>query len=128
MSLFAFLGSIFKPAADLIDELHVSDEERGILKNKFAEIEARVSIKTLELQQLLVESNSKIAIAEQKHGNWYVKSVRPTISLGCFCLLVLTGFEIIPYKELIIQISGMYLGFYGGLRTFEKVKKGQYEI
>ena len=28
MGIFDFIGSIFKPAADLVDNLHTSDEER----------------------------------------------------------------------------------------------------
>jgi len=63
-----------------------------------------------------------MAVAEQQHGNTYVKAVRPTIMLGSFLLIVAMGFEIIPYKSLILQICGGYLGFYGGLRTWEKKK------
>lgn len=114
--------NIFKPAADLIDNLHTSEEEKGQIKTKLAEIEAKVSTKMMELQSKVIDANAKIAVAEQEHGNTFVKMVRPIISLGCFIILMLTGFEIIPEKELIIKICGSYLGFYGALRTYEKKK------
>ena len=84
MSIFNWLGSIFAPAADLVDELHYSGEEKGThevkiseLKNELAQIEAKVATKTLELQSQLIDANSKVAIAEQKHGNLLSKSWRP---------------------------------------------------
>lgn len=123
MSIFGEIGSMFKPIGDLVDNLHTSTEEKGKIRAKLAEIEARVATKTLEFQTVMVTSNAKIAAAEQEHGNWYVKSIRPTISLGCFMLLMLTGFEVIPEKKLILQICGGYLGFYGALRSYEKKGK-----
>jgi len=114
--------NIFKPAADLIDNLHTSEEEKGQIKTKLAEIEAKVATRLMDLQSKVVDSNAKIAVAEQEHGNTFVKMVRPIISLGCFSILMLTGFEVIPEKELILQICGGYLGFYGYLRTTEKKK------
>lgn len=122
MSILGDLGNLFRPISSLIDNVHTSEEERGQIKTKLAEIEAKVSTKMMELQSKVIDANAKIAVAEQEHGNTFVKMVRPIISLGCFVILMLTGFEIIPEKELIIKICGSYLGFYGALRTYEKKK------
>ena len=86
MSIFSFIGEIFKPAADLIDELHVSTEELGQLRNELAQIEAKVSIKVLELQSVALESQSKLAIAEQQYGNLLSRSWRPLVSLSLAAL------------------------------------------
>lgn len=122
MSIFGFLGSIFQPAADLVDELHVSDEEMGQLKNQLAQIEAKVSIKMMELQSKVIESNTKVAIAEQEHGNLLSKSWRPLVSLGMVSLLMAMGFGFIELNELLAQISGGFLGIYGIGRSVEKSK------
>lgn len=120
MSLFAFVGSIFKPAAELIDNLHVSAEELGILRNELAQIEARVSIKLMELQSTVIDANSKVAIAEQQHGNILSKSWRPLTSLGLLAILIGMAYGLVPFNELLAQIAGGFLGVYGIGRSFEK--------
>jgi len=127
VSIFSFLGSIFKPAADLIDDLHTSDEEMGNievkkqeLKAKMAEIEARVTTKIVELQTASLEATTKMEVAAQKHGNWLSKSWRPICSLGMMGILVGMGFDLIEYKPLMVQVAGGFLGIYGIGRSFEK--------
>lgn len=129
MSVFNWIGSIFEPATTLVDDLHFSGEEEAQakakmaeLKNKLAEIEARVATKTLDLQSQLVEANSKIAVAEQKHGNWLSKSWRPLCSLGSFTMLCLMGMGKIPPNEFLMMIFGGFLGIYTGARSWEKKK------
>lgn len=123
MSLFSFIGSMFGPATTLIDEIVTTEEERLTLKAKLAEIEAKVSVKMMELQQAVIESNAKVAAAEQEHGNWLSKSWRPICSLGMMGILVAMGFGIIEYKELMVQIAGGFLGIYAIGRSVEKKNK-----
>jgi len=122
MSLFGFLGDIFKPAADLIDNVHTSDEERMQLRNQLAQIEAQVSIKMMELQSTVIEANASVAKAEQQHGNLLSKSWRPIVSLGLTCLLIAMGMGFVPMNEFLAQISGAFLGIYGIGRSVEKRK------
>ena len=129
MSIFNWLGQIFAPASDLVDELHFSGEEKGKhevkiseLKNELAQIEAKVATKTLELQSQLIDANSKVAIAEQKHGNVLSKSWRPLCSLGSFIMLMFMGFDIIPFNNFLAMIFGSFLGIYTGARSWEKKK------
>lgn len=129
MSIFNWIGSLFEPAAKLVDDLHFSGEEKAEakakqaeLKNKLAQIEAKVATRTLDLQSQIIEANSKIAIAEQQHGNWLSKSWRPLCSLGSFGMLVLMGSGIIPFNEFLSVIFGSFLGVYTGFRSYEKKK------
>lgn len=115
MSVFTTIANLFIPAASLIDKLHVSDAERMQLQNQLAEIEARVVIH-------LATINSKLAIAEQEHGNLLSRSWRPLVSLIMTGLLVAMGLDIIPYKEIFVQIAGGFLGIYSIGRSFEKRK------
>lgn len=130
MSIFSFIGDLFKPASDLVDELHFSGEEQGNieikkseLRNKLAEMESKVSIKMMDLQSQAIEANSKVAIAEQEHGNWLSKSWRPITSLALVGLLLAMGFEIVPYKDFLAKVAGGFLGIYGMGRSYEKGKK-----
>jgi len=129
MSVFDWIGSLFKPASDLVDEIHFSGEEKAQaqakqaeLRNKLAEIEAKVATRTLDLQSQIIEANSKIAVAEQEHGNWLSKSWRPLCSIGSFAMLSLMGMGKIPPNEFLMMIFGGFLGIYTGARSWEKKK------
>lgn len=129
MSILSWISGIFKPAADLVDELHFSGEEKGNIevkkqeiKAKIAEMESKVATKVLGLQQAAMEANAKVAMAEQMHGNWLSKSWRPVASLVMVGILVGMGFGVIEYKELLIQVCGGFLGIYGVGRSWEKKK------
>ena len=129
MSIFSWIGDIFKPAADLVDELHYSGEEKGNIENKraelrniLAEIESKVATKTLDFQSQIIEANSKIAISEQQHGNWLSKSWRPICSLGSFAALIAMGIGWMPWNQFLATIFGSFLGIYTGCRSYEKKK------
>ena len=49
MSLFDFIGNIFKPASDMIDNLHTSEEEKLALLNELNKIKAGMQAKSVEL-------------------------------------------------------------------------------
>lgn len=122
MSVFSWIGDLFKPVSDLVDNVHTSTEEKGILRNKLAEIEAKVATRTLELQSQIIEANSKVAIAEQQHGNLISKSWRPVCSIGSFVLLSLMGLGVIPWNQVLAYIFGSFIGVHMGGRSWEKKK------
>lgn len=129
MGLFSFLSGIFSPLSDIVDSLHSSDEEmgnievkKGEIKAKIAEIEAKVTTKIVELQTAAMEANAEMEVAAQTHGNWLSKSWRPIASLAMVTILVAMGFNIVPYKPLMVQIAGGFLGIYGISRGYEKGK------
>jgi hypothetical protein len=127
MSIFNFLSGIFKPAAELIDNLHSSDEEMGNIEvkkrellAKMAEVEAKVTTKVIELQTASMEANAKVAISEQVSGSTISKNWRPVASLAMVSILIAMGFDLVPYKPLMVQIAGGFLGIYGIGRSYEK--------
>lgn len=122
MSIFSWISEIFSPVSDLVDELHFSGEEEGLIRNKLAEIEAKVATRTLELQSQIIEANAKVAMAEQQHGNWLGKSWRPICSLGSFVALVAMGTDVMVYNQFLATIFGSFLGIYTGARSWEKKK------
>jgi hypothetical protein len=129
MSIFNWISGLFEPASKLIDDLHYSGEEKAAakakqaeLKNILAQIEAQVATKTLDFQSKLIEANSKIAVAEQKHGNFLSKSWRPLCSIACMLMLSLMGFGIIEFNQFLAGVYAGFLGIYVPARSWEKKK------
>ena len=130
MSIFNFLSDIFTPVAKLIDDVHDSKEELGEIevkkaqiKSKLAEVEAQVSSKIMDLQMKSIEATTKLENAVQANGNWYTKSVRPTLALMSFAIIILMGLGVMEYSDLIIKVCAGYNGIYAGLRSYEKKGK-----
>ena len=129
MSVFSWIGDLFGPISKTIDDIHHSGEEKekhkakmSAIKNELAQIEAKVATRTLDFQSQLIEANSKIAIAEQMHGNWLSKSWRPICSLGSFVSLVAMGVGVMEFNSFLATIFGSFLGVYTGARSWEKKK------
>lgn len=122
MSILGFMSQVFTPAADLVDELITSDEERLKIQAKLAQIEAKVSVKLLDLQTKVVEAQADVAKSEQQYGNALSRSWRPIVSVAMAGTLMAMGFGFIPFNDLLAQIAGGFLGIYGIGRTLEKRK------
>ena len=130
MSILNLIAGIFKPAADLVDSLHDSKEEMGNiavkkaeLRNQLSQIEAQVSTKLIGLQSEVIAANSKIAIAEQEHGNLLSKSWRPITSLAFVSLLIAMGMGFVEFNQFLAGIAGSFLGIYAPMRSLIDKKK-----
>lgn len=84
MEILSFISSIFKPAVDLVDELHTSDEEKGNIRNQLAAIQAGVQdkiidleAKRLEYEKQLVDARSEVLKAEMQGQSWLQRNWRP---------------------------------------------------
>lgn len=121
--IFNILAEIFKPAIDLVSKVVTKDNDKVALENQLAQIQAQVATKMMELQMAAIESNAKVAEAEQQSGNLLSKSWRPTVSVLFALNIVLMSYGVIPFNELVLQIEGAFLGIYGIGRSFEKRSK-----
>jgi hypothetical protein len=81
MSILGFLGGLVKPATDLVDSLHTSDEEKGQIKAHLMQIENAFASKLLEYESKLMEAQSSIIKAEAQSDSWLAKSWRPIFAL-----------------------------------------------
>lgn len=111
--MFDFISNIFKPAATLIDELHVSDEERLKLRNELAKVQASMQAKSVELMS-----------AEASSDHWIVAAWRPLCALCLFGLILLDGFKLVEAPPQVYSLAELFLGVYGGGRSLEKIAKG----
>lgn len=124
--LFGVVKAIFKPAADLVDEIHTSDEERLTLKARLMEIESAVSAKMVEYAQKIAELQASIIKSETESGNWLTKSWRPVVMLNFLLLINLYWFGIVPENMTeatvlsLLEIIKWGLGGYVVGRSVEK--------
>jgi hypothetical protein len=116
MGLFDFLGNIFKPAVDLVDEIHVSDEERGKLRLELSKVQQAIHAKTTDLM-----------IAEAKSDHFIVAAWRPICALSFVIMIVLGGYGVIQVPQQVYDLSEIFLGTYAGGRSLEKVSKGLFK-
>lgn len=119
MGLLSFIGDIFKPAADLVDNVHTSSEEKLQLRNTLAKIEADVTVKTLELegkvlelQGKLAEAASQQAVAEASSESWLVRNYRAIIITSMFVLIICQSFGLLKMElpEVFWQIFAAAFG------------------
>lgn len=127
MSILSFIGDIFKPAAELVDSLHTSSEEKLELANRLAEIENNVKMKTLDLQSQMIEAQSKVIVAEAQGQSWMQRNWRPLTMLTFLGLVILDSFALLanPLSGEAWTLLQIGLGGYVVGRSAEKVSKGR---
>lgn len=93
-TITSFVSGIFKPAADLVDNLHTSDKEKGEieiqkqnLRNEIDKIKFQLQERFLNYESQLMENRTKLIEAETKTGNIFVSSWRPALMV-IFALLI----------------------------------------
>ena len=122
MSILDFIGGIFRPLANVVDEIHVSDEERGQLRNQLAGIQAGVQTKMIDLEAKRLDAMSKVQVAEAGSKHTITAIWRPVSSLMFVLVITLGAFHIIekPDKEF-YDLAKLFLGTYAGGRSLEKI-------
>lgn len=123
MGIFSFISGIFKPAADLIDNLHTSEEEKLELKKQINQVENEFQSKVLEYETKLMEAQSSIIKAEATSSSWITSNWRPITMLTFLVLVVLDSFGFLktalaPEAWTLLQIG---LGGYVVGRSAEKI-------
>lgn len=121
MGLFDFIGDIFRPATDLVDDLVVTDEERMALRNELADIQAKAQAKILELEKAKVEALANVQVAEASSKFWLTATWRPLSILILMTLVVLGSFGIIQIGPEISELLKLLFGVYAGGRSLEKI-------
>ena len=127
MSFLSFVGSIFKPVTELVDDLHTSEEEKMKLRNELAKMQFDMQKKILDHETKLMVKQADIVKAEAQSKNWLTASWRPLLMLTFAALIVarwfgLTSNEITPELEIeLFTIVKYGIGGYVGARSGEKI-------
>ena len=112
MGIFSWIGNIFKPAADLVDNLHTSEEEKLKLRNELVQIQQQIHSKTADLM-----------MAEAKSDHWITAAWRPMCAISIFVLILLDGFKVVAAPEQVYALAEIFLSAYAGGRSLEKIAK-----
>lgn len=126
MNILSLIGQIFKPATDLIDNLHTSTEEKLEQKAQLLALQVQFLEKGLAYEQEQLKQKAAIIMAEAQGGSWIQRNWRPITMLTFLALVVLdqTGvlaFRLAPQAWTLLQIG---LGGYVVGRSAEKIVPG----
>lgn len=136
MKIFEFITNIFKPAADLIDAVHTSEEEKLQLKAALLEVQSGVISSVIEAETKRTEAQAAIIMAETKSESWLTRNWRPMVmvSLAASTLAYWfgltptdpsTGLSVIPISiiDRMFDLTTIGVGGYIGGRSLEKMAK-----
>lgn len=87
MSVLSFISEILKPAAQIVDDLTTSKEEKLTLANALTQIENAMGDKMLEYEAKITELQASI-VNNEISGNWLQRSWRPILMLAFGFLLI----------------------------------------
>ena len=127
MSLASFVSGIFKPAADLIDNLHTSVEEKLALKAQMLGVQTAFLSKTLALEAEILQAKSSILLAEIKSDSWVTRNWRPIVMLSLAGSTLAYWFGLTPDgidNEIVLSMFNLVkigIGGYIASRGAEKV-------
>lgn len=123
------IAGIFKPAAELIDELHTSKEEKLDAQTRLLEVQAAVMHTAFEYERSTFEQRAKIIQAEAGSDSWLASSWRPLlmVTFGTLVVARFLGFEAPAMGESeYTQMWGLLkigIGGYIAARSTEKIVK-----
>lgn len=130
MDIFGFLGDIFKPASDLIQNLTTTEKEKLDLYNKLEVIQNEIKAKILDYESQLLKAQSDVIQSEAKGESWLQGSWRPISMLTFLVLVVCDAFGFLKFRLageawtlLQLGIGGYVIG-----RSAEKIVPGLVQI
>ena len=121
MGILSFISGLFQPAVDLIDEIHVSDQERMELQNKLAEIQEKANSKILDYESKIIEANAKIQVAEAGSKHLITSIWRPVTCVVLVTIILLDGHFGFTASPNVYELAKVFLGVYGTGRSLEKL-------
>ena len=126
MNVLGLIGQIFKPAMDMIDNVHTSTEEKLQQKAQLLELQTTFLVQALDYEQEQLKSKTAIIMAEANSQSWLARSWRPITMLTFLFLVVADAFGALPFRLAgeawtLLQIG---LGGYVVGRSAEKVTGG----
>lgn len=125
MKFLDLIAGIFKPAAELIDELHTSEEEKLQQQRRLLEIQAMVLDSSLQYEKEMMTSRAEIINSEAKSEHWITATWRPITMLTFLALAVGDSLGLLqtPLRDEAWMLLQIGLGGYVVGRSAEKVIK-----
>lgn len=122
MKIIEIIAGIFKPAAELVDNLHTSEEEKGLIELELNKAQWGVAVQFLDYEKQLLQNKTEIIVAEAKGGSWLQRSWRPITMLTFLGLVCMDSFGWLanPLAEEAWTLLQIGLGGYVVGRSVEK--------
>jgi|TARA_R100000951_G_C2626485_1_gene176170 hypothetical protein len=119
------IAGIFKPAADLVDKLHTSDDERLKAKGHLLDVQAAAMQRVFDYESDMIKGQQAIVSAEAKSEHFLVAAWRPITMLTFLALAVgdSLGFLATPLRDEAWALLQLGLGGYVVGRSGEKIAK-----
>jgi hypothetical protein len=126
MNILGLIKDIFKPAVELVDELHTSEEEKLVQKANTLNTYVDAIEAGLAFEQESLKARARIVEAEAKSEHWLTSTWRPIVALGLFGMVLADSFGLLanplaPEAWLLLQLC---LGGYVVGRSAEKAGSG----
>lgn len=129
MNILNLIGQVFKPAAELVDNLHTSTEEKLAAKATLLQLQSDFIAQGLEFEQGRLKEKARIITAEASSGNLLTSSWRP-VTMYTFLVMLVSwwfGWVDLPENatpevmEKLFSLLQIGIGGYIGSRGIEKV-------
>ncbi len=119
----SIIRELFVPAAELIDSLHTSDEEKLEAKRRMIDTQTAISLTLLDYEARLMESKHDVIMSEAQGQSVLQRNWRPITMLTFLILVVLDSFGLLssPLAPEAWNLLQMGLGGYVVGRSVEKV-------
>jgi len=82
------IAGIFKPAAELIDELHTSEDEKLAAKGHLLDVQAAAMQRVFDYEKSTLEAQANIVNSEASSVHWLTATWRPITMLVMLTLVV----------------------------------------
>ncbi len=121
--IMTLIGQVFEPAANLIDAMHTSDEERIDAKTRMLKSQTALTMKVLDYEAQLMQMQSNIVLAEAQGKSWLQRNWRPMTMMTFLVLVVMDSFGFLPFRlaEQAWTLLQIGLGGYVAGRSGEKI-------
>lgn len=129
MKILSLVSSIFQPAADLIDSLHTSEDERLGHKAQLLNVQAAVIQTALEYESEALQAKAQIVNTEAKSEHFLTANWRPITMLTFLGLAVADALGLVEMAsgraltESAWDLLTLGVGGYVTGRSVEKVTK-----
>lgn len=114
------IGDMLGRAVGLVDDLHTSDEERLVLKERLLAIQAGVLTEVMKAETATIEAQARVVEAEAKSEHGLTAMWRPITMLTFLALIVWGQFGGPPVPDPMWPLLNLGLGGYVVGRSLEK--------
>lgn len=123
MGVVDLIAGIFKPAAELVDELHTSEEEKLKAKGHLLDVQAAAMQRVFDYEQETLKARAGIVQAEAQSEHWVTATWRPITMLTFLALAVgdSLGWLPNPLRDEAWTLLQIGLGGYVVARSGEKI-------